>query len=296
MIKFIFNEKIFDDINTKEKAYWIGFLYADGYIVKQSCSFGLGLKESDKEHLENFLKFLQIQNDFNNVLHYDLKTHSYKIIIGRKHTYEALKNLGFTNTKSYDTNTKVWDNIPQDYKKDFILGIWDGDGSFGFSKSNRQLSSLISNNDNLIYKISEYINNHLGENFSKVKAKTPGDNYCRIRFSDNKAKIFGDWVYKDCVNCFLPRKYQKYQKMKIGNKSNKGFKNPITKGIYCEESKQIYVTAKECCKKEFGIENSGAINCIRACCRNEHKQTRNKHFRYLTQNEKEKIKNGEFNL
>lgn len=33
MIKYTFNENIFSVIDTPEKAYWAGFLYADGYLT-----------------------------------------------------------------------------------------------------------------------------------------------------------------------------------------------------------------------------------------------------------------------
>lgn len=59
-----FNENIFDVIDTEEKAYWLGFLYADGYIEtpndnKKSYSMELALKLSDVEHLIKFNDFMQ---------------------------------------------------------------------------------------------------------------------------------------------------------------------------------------------------------------------------------------------
>ncbi len=38
--KYKINESIFEEINTPEKAYWLGFLYADGWISKNGslCS------------------------------------------------------------------------------------------------------------------------------------------------------------------------------------------------------------------------------------------------------------------
>lgn len=64
--KIKFDQHIFDEIDTEEKAYWLGFIFADGYIEKQSekkhYGFELSLKLSDKEHLEKFSQFIQYKN------------------------------------------------------------------------------------------------------------------------------------------------------------------------------------------------------------------------------------------
>lgn len=75
--------------------------------------------------------------------------------------------------------------------------------------------------------------------------------------------------------------------MKIGSRSHFGWDNPKTKGIICLESGNRYVTAKECALGEFGIDNPGLINNIRAVCRGDRKSTKNKHFRYMTEEEKQ---------
>lgn len=120
MIKYNFIEDIFSSIDTKQKAYWIGFLYADGYISSNAHTIGISLKESDKSHLLNFEKFLGISED---CLKYQEDTKSWRFYITRKKTYEDLVKIGFTSNKSYDNTTKVWDSIPEQYRKDFLLGL-----------------------------------------------------------------------------------------------------------------------------------------------------------------------------
>lgn len=56
--KYFFDESRFHDIDTEEKAYWLGFLYADGYINEDRHAIEIGLKASDKGHLEKFLRFI----------------------------------------------------------------------------------------------------------------------------------------------------------------------------------------------------------------------------------------------
>lgn len=53
------NDNIFSLIDTEEKAYWLGFLYADGYIRKgENNHISIVLQQRDINHLVKFKKFL----------------------------------------------------------------------------------------------------------------------------------------------------------------------------------------------------------------------------------------------
>lgn len=41
----------FKKIDTEEKAYWLGFLYADGCVGSKEAKIELGLAEKDFNHL-----------------------------------------------------------------------------------------------------------------------------------------------------------------------------------------------------------------------------------------------------
>lgn len=287
MIKYNFKEDIFSKIDTAEKAYWLGFLYADGSVSSNSNTVSIALKEEDKEHLLYFEKFLAMSQSS---LKYDEKTKSYRFSVTREKIANDLKNLGFNAQKSYDVTTIVWDNIPELFKKDFILGLWDGDGSFSISKEGKKCASLISNNDLLIQTLVIYLNKIFGEDFCKAKERTEGDPYPRIRIYYNKVKIFGEWLYKDVAYPVLKRKKEKFLKMEFKEKAHFGWDNVKTKGIICLDNGNKYITAKECCLGEFGVDNPGAINGIRACCRGVNQTARGKHFRYMTEEEMKKEK------
>ena len=57
--KYNIDETFFDVIDTEEKAYFLGFLYADGYNNTDRNSVNLSLKEDDKEILEKLNNLLQ---------------------------------------------------------------------------------------------------------------------------------------------------------------------------------------------------------------------------------------------
>ena len=55
-MKHNLNKEYFKNIDTEEKAYWLGFIYADGYIIKSEKNYELGieLNYKDVEHLNKF--------------------------------------------------------------------------------------------------------------------------------------------------------------------------------------------------------------------------------------------------
>lgn len=53
-----YNRHIFDIIDSQEKAYWLGFIIADGYLNVDRRMLRIKLGDKDKNHLEKFIKFL----------------------------------------------------------------------------------------------------------------------------------------------------------------------------------------------------------------------------------------------
>jgi hypothetical protein len=53
-----YNRHIFDEIDNEEKAYWLGFIVADGYLNSDRNMLRIKLGNKDKNHLEKFINFL----------------------------------------------------------------------------------------------------------------------------------------------------------------------------------------------------------------------------------------------
>ena len=54
--KYYINHNYFEIINTEEKAYWLGFIYADGYVQsnRNTKNIGITLSNIDYNHLIKF--------------------------------------------------------------------------------------------------------------------------------------------------------------------------------------------------------------------------------------------------
>ena len=56
------NEDYFEVIDTEEKAYWLGFLYADGSVGTSRYTVELALKEEDYEHILKFKEHIESEH------------------------------------------------------------------------------------------------------------------------------------------------------------------------------------------------------------------------------------------
>jgi len=66
--KYVSDDTFFEEINTEEKAYWLGFLYADGYVRKRKGSeLRLKLSTKDLSHLELFKNTIKSTNTIKNI-------------------------------------------------------------------------------------------------------------------------------------------------------------------------------------------------------------------------------------
>ena len=120
-----FDETIFDKINSEEKAYWLGFLYADGAVGSTRNSVELSLKSSDIKHLEKFRDFLNFSID-KHIYQDNIRC---RICVTNKHLKESLISLGCTPKKSLTITFPSEQQVPKEFQKDFIRGYIDGDGS-----------------------------------------------------------------------------------------------------------------------------------------------------------------------
>ena len=114
-------KNIFHQIDTEEKAYWLGFLYADGYVSKYNqIEVSLALK--DEEHLEKLKKFV---NTNTNIFKDD---HRCRLLFCSKELANDLASLGCVNNKSLILTFPTEEQVPQKLLRHFLRGYVDGDG------------------------------------------------------------------------------------------------------------------------------------------------------------------------
>ena len=80
--KYDVDTNYFDIIDTEEKAYWLGFIYADGFVTHGTNTdvlrFGISITEGDTNHLEKLKMAINAEAPIH---HYTVKQ-GYKIGTG----------------------------------------------------------------------------------------------------------------------------------------------------------------------------------------------------------------------
>lgn len=222
-----FNEHIFDQIDSEEKAYWLGFIFADGYInssplregVKNIYQFELSLGLKDQEHLEKFRKFMEYEKSL------IIDAHRCRFILANKHLWNILNNYGCTPNKSLTLKFPI---IPKDLMRHFIRGYFDGDGCITRYVHNTCVSPRIEllGTKQVLEQILFYSNTS-----AKYKHdERHSEETWSLDWSKQEGIKFINYLYQDC-SIYLNRKYELYQFFKNGSRSVKEFTELLSGNI-----------------------------------------------------------------
>ena len=192
----------FEIIDTEEKAYWLGFLYADGSVGSKEDKIELGLAEKDLKHIEKFRDFMNITNKIS----YREKTKSYRMSFRSAQCKQDLINKGCVPKKSLILNFPNENQVPKYLIRHFIRGYFDGDGWFTNTEKCFQVG--IIGTENFINGFLDSIENIDKKN--KIFDVHREDGAKRYIFGAyNDVLNFLNWIYKDS-NIYLDRKYKKF--------------------------------------------------------------------------------------
>lgn len=221
--KYNFNHKAFSEVNNQDVAYWLGFIYADGFVYinkNRSCELGIEIAKRDYEHLKKFNKFLNgnLNVKYRKRYNYD-DTNRYSeyanIRLYSKQIVIDLQKYGIVQNKTYVSNENVLQYIPNEFKMDFIRGFLDGDG---WIRKDRKRFGMCGVNLNLLKGIQQYLSEL--EIDSRISVISKSDKKINIRgreYNSNldvfkleiKSKNFGELLYHNATT-YLDRKYNIY--------------------------------------------------------------------------------------
>lgn len=123
MRKYELNENFFKIIDTEKKAYYLGLLYADGYVSNKNMLVELTLHNQDVDVLNQFISELYPNNDRPLKL---IRDKYYKLIVNSKKIVNDLKYHGCVQKKTFKLKFPL--TIPDNLIRHFIRGYFDGDG------------------------------------------------------------------------------------------------------------------------------------------------------------------------
>lgn len=197
------NRYIFEKIDTEEKAYWLGFLYADGSVGSTDNRIELGLAEIDKNHIEKFKNFIGLDNKIS----YREKSKSYRYAFKDKIFKEILIKQGCVPKKSLILKFPTEEQVPNNLIRHFIRGYFDGDGCFCHTKECFE-ASFIGTEDFIKTCLTKLPNNlNISLSIKDVHRRDGAKKYGFYSYND--VLNFLSFMYDDC-HIYLERKYQKY--------------------------------------------------------------------------------------
>lgn len=212
--KYFYNINFFEQIDSEEKAYWLGFIYADGYVQKnkekRNAELGIELQVGDIEHLRKFNKSIcgnieiKIKERFDSRYNHS-NTHAI-IRIYKSKIIEDLIKHGVTPNKSHNI---TFPQLNKDLLIPFIRGFFDGDGCIQLNKQRNchrfdfacASISFIESLRKILYE-DYHINSYIVKETNKEVYRL------NIRGLTN-AYLFGSLLY-DNANIYLDRKYKKF--------------------------------------------------------------------------------------
>lgn len=201
------NIDYFKIIDTEDKAYWLGFIFADGCISDDHKQLIISLQPSDIQHLEMFNKC--IESDYP-IMYMDNNRYI-TLRISRKDFVKHLIDKGCVPRKSLILQFPSEDKLPTHLIKHFIRGYFDGDGCLHakFIKRWNKPNPYLSCEVNFLgtYDMLQNISKFVPVEFSKIRQD--GKIYKMRLTSKSKIIELLDYLYQDSY-FYLKRKHDKY--------------------------------------------------------------------------------------
>lgn len=201
-----FNKVFNEEISIEERieaAYWLGFIFADGYITinarnkEESNEFGINLSIHDKSQLIKFCLAIGANPTYiRDIVSSEKDGKSYFASIFRIYNEEFCKimeNHGIVRKKSkiielplpFQTLKENNDDLKQIFLS-FLLGYYDGDGIV-----NR--NTIISGSKKFLQQINKTLLNAFGANLnSNIDERTEGNYYLNLerKLKQNMEEVF----------------------------------------------------------------------------------------------------------
>jgi intein-encoded DNA endonuclease-like protein len=220
-VKYYVNENYFENIDTDEKAYWLGYIYADGYVRQRKGNSEFKFKLKDQDMLELFKKSIES----NAPITKEKGTNCFNFIISRHKFVQHLISKGCLNKKSLILEFPTTEQLDSKYYSHFIRGYFDGDGciSFNNDKFYRQINIL--GTLNFVTFIKEIL--YMSNNYSHIGITKNHNIYVLSIQNIQGILTFKNFIYKN-AKVYLERKFNKLKEfedeIRIVDSKRKTFK------------------------------------------------------------------------
>lgn len=193
----------FRAIDLPEKAYWLGFLSADGWIVTEKGvprGVGLALHERDRHALKQYAQCIGFPGE-------PLRTRKGSPLLQVKFTSpEMAADLARHGVMPRKSRTIEWPQLPNALITHYVRGVFDGDGSVGRRSCGALSAQLTTASERFALGCKEWADSVLPRATSLGRDR---NTYVLRWYADN-ALALADLLYKGTTEGLfrLERKYR----------------------------------------------------------------------------------------
>lgn len=201
--QYFFDINFFENIDTEERAYWLGFLYADGSLSKRNLSIACHLQYSDRTHLEKLAQILK----YTGKIQLTKQTNCWSITLSSQKMCTDLVSKGCFYNKTYLLRFPTEEQVPNHLIRHFIRGYFDGDGCI----TTKPLWSIVGNYL-FIEELQKKLVAILDLNYTKLYKHKSFDCYSVLYGGKNQVLKLYNYLYTG-GSIYLQRKKEKYEKI-----------------------------------------------------------------------------------
>ena len=207
--KYKKNEDFFDTIDCEEKAYFLGFMYADGCNqMLHHWNACLSLEQTDKDILYKLARLIFKENPDDQVIIRDRTSEnkgiSATVNINSKHICKQLAKLGCVPQKTFILTYPKW--MPANLHRHFIRGYFDGDGSL-WNVNKVSSGCNMTSTLEFLQDVQKII--PVASNIYKHDNTNDKNTYTMCISGNRNMQKFLNWIYSGSTY-YLQRKYNLY--------------------------------------------------------------------------------------
>ncbi len=202
-LKYKVDYNFFERIDTEEKAYWLGFIVADGCVYKHTIT--ITLHSQDKDHLHKFLDNIKSNHKIYNNYYKDRDKFYPSVSVTHYKLIDDLSRYGVISCKTFKT---CFPNIPTKLQRHFIRGVFDGDGCINKTQKG-QLRVHIAGTKKLLNSIQKILCYNCS--LKKTKFGKKNKSYILMYAGNKQIPKIMNYLYNNS-SIYLNRKYDQYLK------------------------------------------------------------------------------------
>lgn len=223
--KHCVDDSYFNVIDTPDKAYWLGFILADGTIARRAGQKYLkylcvSLQRLDEKHLIMFKHALGYSGDIKHINRLDKRNNHISkqssLTICSSSLCKSLYNIGWHEFKSKG-DVKIFQYVPDKLVTHLMRGLFDGDGGFVIDKNNQIFLYFVDRFESVVSWFQEKLISIFDFNRTKI-FKNKHKEVFKTQYRGNTQGVrLLSVFYSSISHPSLKRKQHKFMRFQIKN-------------------------------------------------------------------------------